>query len=291
MKKGLILINAYTRILHALEQAQRLKDELNALGVAADVRRNDFFAAYTDDCGKIVSAADGYDFCIYLDKDKYVSHMLEKAGLKLFNSHAAVQDCDDKMTTFIRLAGAGIAMPKTLAGFLCYTPEAEIEEETLARIERELGYPVVLKTAYGSLGKGVRKADDRAELSRILREWQFTPHLYQGFIAESAGKDLRVIVIGGKTVAAMKRVSHGDFRSNIELGGTGEKSDAPPEAKALCEKAARVLGLDFCGIDLLFGKDGFLLCEVNSNAFFGGIEKATGVNVARLYAEHILKNV
>lgn len=291
MKKGLILINAYTQIPHALEQAERLKQELTALGAQAEIRRNDFFAAYTTENGEIAGIANEFDFCIYLDKDKYVSQMLEKAGLKLFNSHAAVQACDDKMTTFILLANSGIAMPKTLSGFLCYTPEAHVRESALQRIERELGYPAVIKTACGSLGKGVYKVDNRAELTQIAEELKCTPHLFQRFVSESAGKDMRVIVIGGKTAAAMVRTSKDDFRSNLELGGTGTAIEAPPEAKEICEKAARILGLDFCGIDLLFGKNGLLLCEVNSNAFFGGIEKATGVNVARLYAEHILGNI
>lgn len=284
-------MNAYTRIPHAQQQAERLKEEFTALGERAEIRRNDFFAAYTDDAGEIVCNAERYDFCVYLDKDKYVSQMLEKSGLKLFNSHAAIQTCDDKMTTFIALAGAGIPMPKTLAGFLCYTPEARISEQTILRIERELGYPVVIKTACGSLGKGVFKADNREELIRLAEELKFTPHLYQRFVSESAGTDMRVIVIGGKTVAAMTRTSEHDFRSNLELGGRGTAIQAPPEATKICEKAARILGLDFCGIDLLFGKEGLLLCEVNSNAFFGGIEKATGVNVARLYAEHILGKI
>lgn len=290
-KHGLILMNAYTQIPHAIEQAERLREELTLLGVNAEIRRNDFFISHIADDGSLVSQAREYDFCVYLDKDKYCSQMLEKAGLRLFNSHAAVQACDDKMTTFILLSGQGIPMPKTMAGFLCYTPEADIAPETVDMVEREIGYPAVVKTAFGSLGKGVFKADNRAELLALCTQLKETPHLYQRFIAESAGRDMRAIVIGGKTVAAMVRRSHGDFRSNIELGGTGEAITPPAEVKELCERASRILGLDFCGIDILFGKDGYLLCEVNSNAFFGGIEKTTGVNVARLYAEHILRSL
>ena len=74
-------------------------------------------------------------------------------------------------------------------------------------------------------------------------------------------------------------------------GGKGEPYNADGELTALCEKTAALLNLDYCGIDVLFGKDGYLLCEVNSNAFFGGIESATGVNVAKAYAEHILKSI
>ncbi|MGN1077741.1 MAG: RimK family alpha-L-glutamate ligase, partial [Candidatus Gallimonas sp.] len=99
--------------------------------------------------------------------------------------------------------------------------------------------------------------------------------------------DVRVIVVGGRAIGSMLRVSERDFRSNAELGGRGEPYELSEEGKTLCEKIARILRLDYCGIDLLFGKESFLLCEVNSNAFFGAFERVTGINAARAYAEHI----
>ena len=104
--------------------------------------------------------------------------------------------------------------------------------------------------------------------------------------------DVRVIVIGGHTVAAMERRNDGDFRSNVAQGGSGEKIDLLEEFRIVAESCAEILGLDYCGVDLLYGKDGEpIVCEVNSNAFFSGIEKATGVNVAKAYAEHIINNL
>ncbi len=158
-------------------------------------------------------------------------------------------------------------------------------------MQSELGYPLIVKECYGSLGKGVYKADDRASLEKIAEAVKLKPHIFQKFIAESAGTDIRVIVIGGKPVAAMRRVSDGDFRSNLELGGKGEKFDCPAHMADLCAKTSEILGLDYCGIDVLARNDGYCICEVNSNAFFGGIERVTGVNVARLYARHICKEI
>lgn len=112
-------------------------------------------------------------------------------------------------------------------------------------------------------------------------------HLFQEYIAESAGRDLRVIVVGGRVLGSMERVSDGDFRSNIGAGGSGRPYPVGADAAALCVKIADALGLDFCGIDLLFGRRGMLLCEVNSNAFFKEFESVTGVNVAAAYARHI----
>ena len=287
MKKGLILINAYSRLKSSLNQSERLKEELERLNVCVDIYPNDFFASQIDSFGNIKTKTEGYDFCIYLDKDKYISHMLEKSGLRLFNSHTAIEVCDDKMLTSITLANSKIPMPKTLAGLLCYDGGAEIGKSVFDSVESELGYPLIVKTSYGSLGKGVFKADNREDLIKIANNLKCTPHLFQQFIKSSSGRDIRVIVIGGKFTAAMVRQSKGDFRSNLELGGTATAINPPQEVISLCERTAKLLKLDYCGIDVLFGEDGYYICEVNSNAFFGGIEKATKVNVAKAYAEYI----
>ncbi|MBQ7368551.1 MAG: RimK family alpha-L-glutamate ligase [Clostridia bacterium] len=287
MKKGLILTNAYAKLAAFSHPASRLQEELLALGVAADILRNDGFHAYIDEHGEIQTALCDYDFCVYLDKDKYISQALEKRGLRLFNHHQAIIDCDDKATTFLRLSAHNIPMPTTLFGLLCYTPDCAPKTAALDKIERTLGYPLIAKTCFGSLGKGVYKIDNRNKLTQIATQLQYTPHLFQEFIAASAGKDVRVIVIGGKVQAAMLRRSTTDFRSNIELGGVGEQIEIPQELKTLCEKVASILQLDYCGIDVLLDSENYRVCEVNSNAFFSGIEKVTGVNIAKRYAEHI----
>ncbi|MBO4535107.1 MAG: hypothetical protein J5755_04145, partial [Clostridia bacterium] len=159
--KGLILTNAYSSSAHSANQPLRLKEEFARLGVEIDILRNDGFWTYLDGEGEIKSRLTGYDFCVYLDKDKYVASMLESSGLRLFNSCRSILTCDDKMETAIALSDAGIPMPKTLPGLLCYTPDAEVSDATLDLVERELGYPVVVKESYGSFGAQVYKADDR----------------------------------------------------------------------------------------------------------------------------------
>ena len=193
--------------------------------------------------------------------------------------------CDDKMLTHIALAGHAVPMPKTVPAPLCYKEGANTGE-----FRAEIPFPIVVKQCYGSFGEQVYLARDEAELGSLRGELKMRPHLFQEFIAESAGRDVRAVCIGGKVVAAMQRKSERDFRSNIGLGGMGEPYALDDEGRALCEKAANVLGLDYCGIDLLFGKEGFLVAEVNSNAFFGEIERVTGVNVARLYAEYLAES-
>lgn len=291
MKNAIILINAYSTLPTALNQAERLKTEFARLSVNAKIMRNGFFASLDRD-GELLNSLDKYDFCVYLDKDKYSSAILEKSGLRLFNSHAAVRVCDDKMKTHLALSGCGVPMPPTVPGLLCYDANAKVKEEDLDFLEKTPGFPVIVKECYGSLGKGVYKADDRRELENLCEKLKCTPHLFQKFIASSAGKDLRVIVIGGKAVAAMQRKSDTDFRSNLELGGTATLVEIDDRLRDICELTAKRLKLDYCGIDVLYGdNDGYLVCEVNSNAFFGGIERVTGVNIARLYAEHIFREI
>lgn len=290
MKRGVIIVNAYSVLPTALNQAQRLKAEFKALGVSADIIKNGAFGLYIDG-GDLVCEAKDYDFCVYLDKDKYASKMLTEAGIRLFNSHTAIRGCDDKMTTHILLSGRGVPMPKTVAGLLCYDKGAQVKAEFLDGVAKKLGYPLIVKESYGSLGSGVYKADDRKRLFELAEKLKLTPHLFQECITPSLGRDVRVIVIGGKVIAAMKRTSNGDFRSNLELGGRGEKFDCPADMAELCVKVAQILSLDYCGIDVLFGENGYYICEVNSNAFFGGIERVTGVNVAKAYAEYIYRQI
>ena len=286
--RGIILINAYSEMKEALHCAQRLKAELEERGVPADIKRNDLYAVTVD--GQL-NCKLGYDFCIYLDKDKYVLQGIEKAGIPLFNSFSAIEVCDDKMTTALALAGQGIKMPLTLPAPLCYDSGAEITEEELDKIEGALGYPLIVKRSYGSCGAGVYLVKNRAALKKICGELKCEPHLYQKYLKESFGRDIRVLLIGGKVFGAILRRSHEDFRANIALGGSATAYELPREAEEMCERAASILGLDYCGIDLLFGEDGFYLCEVNSNAFFGGFERATGKNVAGAYADYILSKI
>ena len=290
-KKGLILINAYSTISTGLNQATRLKEEFLLCGVQVDIVKNGEFCTFIED-NLFKTKYSDYDFCVYLDKDKYVSEILEKKGVKLFNNHNAIRVCDDKMRTYIALCEKGINVVDTVPGALCYTEDAKIDKQKIKEIGEKLGYPVIVKHNYGSLGQGVFKADNLKELLNIANKVKLIPHLFQKMVTTSYGKDIRVIVIGGKVFASMLRVSKTDFRSNIELGGVGESISLDKTTTTLCEKVATTLNLDYCGIDVLLGENNKpIICEVNSNAFFGGIEKVTNKNVAKRYVEHILNSI
>lgn len=286
--KGTILVNPYDVYPVQRRKTERMREELSALGVEVSVAENDGFAAYVAH-GKVRCALET-DFVLYFDKDRIAARLLEKAGIRLFNRAAATEICDDKMLTHVALANSGIPMPDTIAGPLCYNPAAVCSQTYVQRVVSELGLPVVVKKCHGSFGEQVYLCGDEQQLKAVLDSVKTEPYLLQRYESASCGRDMRVIVIGGKAVCAMIRKNSGDFRSNAALGAVCEKADVPPDIAAMCEKAARIVGLDFCGADVLL-TDPPKLCELNSNAMFEKMEQVTGFNVGRAYAQHIVRCV
>lgn len=288
--KGVIIVNPYQVDGGNSHQAKRLEEEFALLGVSVKTISDGYkLNRLIDD--KLSFFEEKPDFAIFLDKDKYLSASLEKLGIKLFNSDKSIRLCDDKGETVLALAGANVKMPNTLFAPLCYNPKTEYTKEDASFIAKTLSFPVIVKESYGSLGQGVYKADTIEELVVLMNKLKSVPHIYQEYIGFKAGTDVRVILVGGKVICAMQRENKGDFRSNLACGGTGTAITLDDEFTSTAETCARVLGLDYCGVDLLYSETGAVVCEVNSNAFFRGVESVTGVNVAKIYAEYIIKKL
>ena len=287
MKKATCILNAY-KVLPGLENFYlRMREELLPLSYELEAHRNKELLTYLGSEERITTLDIGNAFVLYLDKDHYVSHGLEKAGFRLFDSASSIETCDDKAKTYLALEGTGIRIPKTITGPLTYSEN--IQEDFPSRVVEELGLPLIAKLSFGSMGNSVFLLSTLDEVIRFERENRYMLRLYQEWIRKEPGVDYRLIVIGGKCVAAMRRENPNDFRSNLAQGGHGSAIEPEPAFVSVAEKAAKAIGLDYCGVDLLRGEDGGpLLCEVNSNAFLQGIEKATSVNVARIYARHIV---
>lgn len=287
--KGVIITNAYYNTEKTVLQAERIKSELANLGAEVDIIKNSGSFCMVSDT--LANQFD-FDFAIFFDKDVLVAKALENAGVKVFNSSNAISVCDDKMLTYIMLDGYGISMPTTLSGSFSYG-ETKVDQDYLDKVEDLIGeYPIVVKKNSSSLGAGVYLVGNREDLEKKLNELSGEKYLVQQFIRESAGTDIRIIVVGGKAVACMKRESTTDFRSNAELGGKCRPCVPGRKFISVAEKVANILDLDYCGVDLLIKEEGEpMLCEVNSNAFFHAIESVTGVNVARIYAEHVVNKL
>lgn len=291
MKRGIIVINAFDASPAYLYQSARLKEEFDLLGVDVTIYKNDDFGLSTDENGIRLTFKD-VDFAIYLDKDKYLLEALTLSGIKVFNTREAIENCDDKVLTYLALAKANIPTPATYPAPLCYKPGSTVPKAALYRIATELSYPIIVKESFGSLGKGVYLAKDEKELETLANRLIDRPHLFQKFVSTSYGKDVRVIVIDGEVVGGMIRQSENDFRSNVAAGGRAEKYGLSDGIKEIALKAHKALGLDYSGVDILFGENGKpIVCEVNSNAFFRSFEAVTHINVARKYAEYVLSKI
>ena len=288
MLKGVILTNPYDDNPSQHKKVARMIEEFASLGVAVEVMKNDQFVASIID-GNAECQIET-DFVLYFDKDKYVAELLEKCGIRVFNTANATAICDDKMLTHIALSNHAIPMPTTLPGALCYNEKGEVTDDYLQNIIDRLGLPMVVKQCHGSFGEQVYLVSSFDELKHVVKKIKMSAYLFQQYEFQSSGRDARVIVIGGKVVCGMLRENLDDFRSNVAHGGKASAIDVPRDVAKLCEKAANIIGLDYCGVDVLLS-DTPKICEVNSNAMFEAMEAATGVNVARLYAQHIIKCV
>jgi ribosomal protein S6--L-glutamate ligase len=211
----------------------------------------------------------------------FVIRFLEEQGVPLVNGYEALLRAKNKLTSTFYLQKAGLAVLPT------WVVEDEAEAMSLAK---QIGFPIVLKSAYGTFGHAVQKVDDLEALKPMLdffwNSESTPPLLLQPFVSEAKGKDHRLFVVGNKVVAAMERsAAKGEFRSNVEQGGETGVFIPSGEEVDLAVKATRVLGLDYSGVDIIETSSGPAVLEVNGNPGFKALEEVTGVDVAALLIE------
>ncbi|MBQ7265203.1 MAG: RimK family alpha-L-glutamate ligase [Firmicutes bacterium] len=225
---------------------------------------------------------------LFWDKDIFLGERLEAMGVKLINSALSTENCDNKYKTYEILKKAGVPQPKTILCPFTYKNIGygqEAENITQKAVEA-LGLPLIIKECRGSFGQQVYKADTKNEAVGILTKLS-EPVIFQEFIEESSGRDMRINIVGQDIVASMIRQSKDDFRANVTLGGKTFKYEPTEEERAVALKAAEALGLEIGGVDILFSNKGPLVCEVNSNAHFRSIYECTGVDMAEKIAKYI----
>lgn len=291
-RRGLVVSNAFTIWEEFFHMVERLKNEFAKYDVELVHKRNDEILAFIDENGNARANIGDFDFIIYFDKDYHIARLLELAGYRLFNNAEAIRVCDSKMLTHLALTNHGIKMPKTINYPLRYGTGSDASFHE--RVIHELGFPMVIKHFYGSLGEQVYLVHNKEEFEGVTSKLQDIPHLYQEFIESSFGKDLRIVLIGQEIVASMQRNAQapGEFRSNIETGGIGLQVEIPVSFAEMAIKVSKVLNLDYCGLDLLYGRDGEpLLMEVNASAYFGPIEKYSKKDVAGRYVKYVVDQV
>ena len=217
MLNGVIIVNRYCKIPAMTNQAERLKQEFLLKGVNVKVIDNGYNFVINSD-GTLNSSLKNLDFCLFLDKDRYTAEALEKLGVRVFNPSNSIVVCDDKVLTYLNLINNGVKMPKTLPSPLNYTA-SDVTYDEVDKIAEYLGYPVVVKLSYSSMGKGVFLANDREELFNLCNKYKTEAKLYQEFISSSNGKDVRIIVIGGKYLCGYERNSYAKKGSILDPNG------------------------------------------------------------------------
>lgn len=278
MFKGLMVVNAFLRTTKFDDLYHTLLEAAHQNGMALDVSTNAELCCVVDAPAFDPAA---YDFVIFWDKDVQLAMQLEARGMRVFNSAQSILWCDDKALTYLHLKKAGIPMPRTILAPKTFSNVGYPDLSFLRDVSSALGFPLVVKECFGSFGQQVYLAHDADELRNQVQQLAGTPLLFQQYIQESHGHDIRVNVVGGRVAACIHRIStDGDFRSNLTRGGRMENWTPTDEQCALALRAVEALGLDFAGVDVLFGKNGPLVCEVNSNAHFKTTLECTGVNMA-----------
>lgn len=216
-----------------------------------------------------------------------IVRQLEMQGTYTVSSSIAINRSRDKLRSMQVLAKAGVGIPKTVFS----RNSTDIDD----LIEKLGGTPVIIKLARGTHGNGVVLAESKKAAKSVLQAFYLsnedgTNILIQEFVKESAGTDIRAFVVGGRVVASMKRQSlDDDFRSNLHKGGEGTIVKLTEEERKMAIKAARAMGLNIAGVDLMRSERGPLILEVNASPGFG-IEKVTGRDVATPIIEYIERN-
>lgn len=231
------------------------------------------------------------DFVISWDKDIPLAKHLESMGIRVYNTAEGIHACDNKVLMLQYLAGKNIPIPKTITAPMVYSNCEIVEYSIYDKIIDTLGLPLVIKEAYGSFGAQVYLVYNKKDLLDQVKTIGHRPHLFQEYIEDSHGKDVRINIVGDQVVASMKRTNDNDFRANITNGGHAEPYEPSEEEKSLALRCSQLLDLDFSGVDLLFGKNGPLLCEINGNPHFKSIYECTGIDVSKSMIEYILKDL
>ena len=214
---------------------------------------------------------------------KAVIRHFERMGVPVINSSDAIDNVKDKLYSHQILAQSNLDIPKTM--LLKHPIDVDF-------VEKNLGFPVIVKTISGSYGRGVFLADNKKQLTQLITMAELTKKSYdiiiQEFINDTWGKDLRILVVNNKVVGCMMRqATDDDFRANISRGGEGIPYEVNEQIEWLSSESSKALDLDIAGVDLLFDNGGYKICEVNSNPGFEGMEQFTKKNIAEEMVQFI----
>ncbi|AET33992.1 lysine biosynthesis protein LysX [Pyrobaculum ferrireducens] len=199
----------------------------------------------------------------------------ESRGGVAINSATSLVLSHDKYLTYLSLLKAGVPTPAT---YLVFGGEAAVA------VAEKLNYPVIVKPTDGSWGRFVNLVKSAEDLrSLVLQKWGMDSHMHLFLVqeyVEKPGRDIRVTVVGDRAVAAIYRISQGDWRTNTARGGRAEPVRIDPELEDVAVRASRAVGTLYSGVDVVESERGYMVLEVNGIPEFKNVQRVTGVNVA-----------
>lgn len=267
---------SHRRLVEAAEAAGHTIDVINTLHVHMNITSNRPALRYG---GKDLPLYDAVIPRIGASITHYglaVLRQFEMQGVYPLNESVAIGRSRDKLRALQILARAGIGMPVT-----AFAHGPRKAEDVIREVG---GAPVVIKLLEGTQGMGVVLAETDASAKSVIEAFSVANVniMVQEFIRESEASDVRAFVVGGRVVAAMKRIGRtGEFRSNLHRGGRAEPAAISGEEGEVAVNAAAAIGLNVCGVDMLRTRRGPMVMEVNSSPGLEGVERSTGVDVAR----------
>lgn len=215
-----------------------------------------------------------------------IIRQLERLGVYSCNSSETIEIVKDKLQMHQLLAQSNLPTPKTM--LVKFPIDIEL-------VRQEIGFPVIIKNITGTEGAGIYLCDSDEKFTDLMELiYSNNPKaniILQEFVVTSHGKDLRVFVLGGRVIGCMKRSSTKSFKANFSRGGTVEPFTLSPEIEWLATETARLVNLDIAGIDLLFDKNGYKICEANSSPGFKGLELVVGENIAEQILDYIMVKI
>ena len=280
---GAIIINRYLDGPSFREPAEMISEAAGRLGLGMKTFFNTDLTVPIGDSDALLEKLGDIDFVVFWDKDVKLAKNLEVCDIPVFNCSECIRICDDKSLTHLALADYGIPSIRTVASPMSFGKSID---DLYEQLNGMFDYPFVAKDCFGSYGEQVRLVRDENDLRKELSSG--TPKIFQEYI-ECNGEDLRLEVVGGKVVAAVKRKApEGDFRSNASNGGVMTKYQPTEDEIMLAVEAANAVEADFAGVDIIQTKEGPVVCEVNSNAHIKNLLNATGINASDLILQHIV---
>lgn len=270
-----------------VDQALLLKEAAERQGIHATVLKN-----YEIPMDVQLGLQYKPDFVVFLDKDILLGKFLKNQGIPVFNDPDVIETCDNKARQYMILAQNNIPMPRTIIAPKVYAKFTIQHSGYYENVLDTLGLPMIIKEAHGSFGMKVYLIETKEQFYEKVEQLNGIEYIFQEFISSSRGRDIRVNVVGGQVIACMYRHSETDFRANITNGGTASVITLTDRQKEVALDAARVLGAEFAGVDLLFGENEEpLVCEVNGAAHIRNLYNVTGINVGDAMISYILSKV